>query len=250
MGLPAIGMQGVQTGAMGQATRDQQGRDRMREYAARLAGARDSVEVLARFAQAREERGAGAALEVEFAATSVEPDGASLPAAVWVALRQGDLDAVIETLVQHATEQFLITEHEQLDASYRIATVAECRGLPDIDRLIAQFAAFVQIPSDVVAIVSGWGPDDPRSAAEIERLMDQRYPPPDPQATSPVAAPHDAPVEPDAAARAVSNRSTLAMSSSELTALLSLTPEQQAMLTTLVRQADIVVTAEARTSEP
>jgi hypothetical protein len=40
------------------------------------------------------------------------------------------------------------------------------------------------------------------------------------------------------------------MSSSELTALLSLTPEQQAMLTTLVRQADIVVTAEARTSEP
>lgn len=220
----------------------------MREYGARLAAARGSVAVLARFAQAREARGRGLALEVEFAATPIEPAGAALPAAVWVALRQGDLDAVIDTLVQHATEQFLIAEHEQVDAGYRIATVAECRGLPDVDRLIAQFAAFVQVPRDVVAIVSGWGPDDPRTLAEIERLMDQRYRPGAaaamPVATAAPAVPAEPSVPSRAAVSEVPHRPELAMSSRELTALLSLTPEQQAMLTTLVRQADIVVAAD------
>src|SRR5438034_7698878 len=115
---------------MAQASTEQRARDRMREYEARLAQARAPVAVLARFAQAREECGDGAALEVEFAATPAGPDGPSLPAAVWVALRQDDVDAVLAALVEHASEQFVVAESEQLDASYKITTVRECRGLP------------------------------------------------------------------------------------------------------------------------
>jgi hypothetical protein len=227
---------------MGQATKDQQSRDRVREYDARLEAARESVAVVARFAQAREARGNGSALEEEFAATPVDVDGPVLPAAVWVALRHSDVDAVIETLVQCATEQFLIAEREQLDADYRLTTVAECRGLPDVDRLMAQLAVFVQVPSDVIAIVTGWGPDDPRTLAEIERLMDHRYGvrsvPPEPTTTS-------AKAEPSESSSRAPDRPWLAMSSSEFTAVLSLTPEQQAVLTTLVRQADVVVASDA-----
>jgi hypothetical protein len=239
---------------MGHATKDQQSRDRTREYAARLEAARDPVAVVARFAIAREARGnGGLALEEEFATTSADPDGPALPAAIWVALRQGDLDAVIDTLVQHATEQFLVTEHEQLDASYRITTVAESLGLPDVDRLIAQIAAFVQVPLDVVAMVCRWGSDDPRTLAEIERLMDQRYRTPVAPVDAVGTATHrvdDSPPTTDAATGAQANRATpanratLAMSSCEFSAVLSLTPEQHAVLATLVRQADIVVVAD------
>jgi hypothetical protein len=234
---------------MGQATKDQQSRDRMREYGARLETARESVAVLARFAQARESRGGGRALEEEFAATPLDPDAPLLPAAVWVAMRQGDVDAVIETLVQCASEQFVVAEHEQLDADYRLTTIAESLGLPDVDRLIAQVAAFVQVPRDVVAIVTGWGPDDPRTLAEIEALMDHRYgastvePAPTPAAASAAPSP-----EPRMAVGS-GDRPGLAMSSSELAAVLSLTPEQQAVLGTLVRQADIVVVSDADTAD-
>lgn len=208
---------------MAQATKEQQSRDRMREYAARVEAARAPVAVLARFAQAREARGAGGALEVEFASTPVG-DGPSLPAAVWVALRQDDVDAVTDLLTEHATEQFLIAEHEQLDASYRITTVTESRGLPDVERLTAQLAAFLDVPRDVVAIVCDWGADDPRTEAEIERLIDQRYA----AGAAPVGRPTAA----------------LVMSSSEFAAVLSLTPDQAAVLATLVRQADITVAAD------
>lgn len=197
----------------------------MREYAARVEAVRAPVAVLARFAQAREARSAGDALEVEFAATPAGADGASLPAAVWVVLRQGDVDAVTDLIIEHATEQFLIAEHEQLDASYRITTVTESRGLPDVERLTTQVAAFIDVPRDVVAIVCDWGPDDPRTEAEIERLIDQRYAT---GAAAPVAHPTAA----------------LAMSSSEFAAVLSLTSEQAAILATLVRQADITVAAD------
>lgn len=250
-GFPARGVDRVQTGAMGHATKDQQSRDRTREYAARLEAARDPVAVLARFAVAREARGSRVrALEEEFAATPADPDGPALPAAIWVALRQGDLDAVIDTLVQHATEQFLVTEHEQLDAGYRITTVAESLGLPDVDRLIAQIAVFVEVPVDVVAMVCRWGSDDPRTLAEIERLLDQRYQTPVTSVAAVDIATHrvdDPPPTTDAATGAHANRATpatratLAMSSREFSAVLSLTPEQQAVLATLVRQANIVV---------
>jgi hypothetical protein len=209
-----------------QASKEQQSRDRMREYAARVEAARAPVAVLARFAQAREARGTGDALEVEFAATPAGVDGASLPAAVWVVLRQGDVDAVTDLIIEHATEQFLIAEHEQLDASYRITTVAESLALPDVERLTTQVAAFIDVPRDVVAIVCDWGPDDPRTEAEIERLIEQRYA----TGAPPPAVAH--------------STAALVMSSSEFAAVLSLTAEQAAILATLVRQADITVTAD------
>lgn len=209
---------------MAQATKDHQRREQLREYEARLAAVREPVAVLARFAQAREAYGGGAALEVGFAAAG--PEESSLPAAVWVALRQNDVDAVIDALVQHATEQFVIAEHEQLDASYRITTVSESRGLPDVERLTAQVAAFLTVPPDVVAMVCGWGPEDPRTEDEIERLLAQRH----------AAAP-----APASSGRAVT---ALSMSSAEFAAVLSLTPEQQAVLATLVRQADVTVSAD------
>jgi hypothetical protein len=200
-------------------TKDDQRRERVREYDAHLAVVRRQIAVVARFAQARDARGDGGGLEVDFAATSVD-DVPPLPAAVWVALRQDDLDSVLDLLVEHATEQFLIAEHEQLDANYRLTKVAECRGLPDVARLIAQVARLLDVPRDVVAIVCEWGSDDPRTQVEIERLV--AYRPGD--GARPVAA--------------------LAMSSAEFAAVLSLTPEQQSVLATLVRQADITVTAQ------
>jgi hypothetical protein len=230
---------------MRQATKDEQVRERLREYEAHLGAAGESVAVLARFAQAREARGGDAALEMQFAATPAEPDGPVLPAALWVALRQDDIDAVIDALVQHATEQFLVAEHEQLGSDYRLTTVAERRGLPDVDMLIGQLAAFVGVPRDVVTMVSKWGRNDPRTLAEIERLMDQRHGQRSVSAKPPSGPARAVPAEPRRSSRGAlgtdANRPSLAMSSGELTALLSLTPDQQAVLTTLVRQADIVV---------
>jgi hypothetical protein len=205
---------------MSQAAKEQRSRDRTREYDARVDAARDVVGVLALFAQAREACGDGDPLEVAFATTTTDDDGPALPAAVWVALRHDDLDAVIAALVEQASEQFVIAEHEQLDETYRLTTVAESRGLPDTDRLIEQVAGFLEVPRDVVAIVCGWGRDDPRTAAEVERLIVARF----------------------ATARRAAAPAALAMSSGEFAAMLSLTPEQQAVLATLVRQADLTVT--------
>jgi hypothetical protein len=236
----------------GAGDKDQQVRDRQWEYQAQLDAAGESVAVLARFAQAREARGNDVALEVRFAATPVEPDGAALPASAWVALRQDDIDAVLDTLVQHATEQFLLAEHEQVDASYRLTTVAECRGLPAVDTLIAQLGAFLEVPRDVVAMVSTWGPHDPRTLAEIERLIHQRYGQRSAATQAPTTPAHSVSAKSPRSSRgtvsAPTNRPTLAMSSSELTAMLSLTPDQQIVLSTLVRRADIVVAADAATA--
>jgi hypothetical protein len=213
----------VQTGRMERTTRDERTRERARDYEAQLATARQTIAVLAQFAQAREASSSGVALEMGFAATTSADDVPPLPAAVWVALRQDDLDAVVGTLVEHATEQFVLAEHEQVDANYRLTTVAESRGVPDVERLIGQLAGFVDVPRDVVEMVCGWGPDDPRTVAEIDRLMSQRQVAPMPAAGSGAG---------------------LVMSSSEFAAVLSLTPEQQSVLATLVRQADIVVAAD------
>jgi hypothetical protein len=211
---------------MPQATKDERRRDRLRDYDARLAAARESVTVLAQFAQAREARGASAALEAEFAAVEIA-DAAALPAAAWIALRHGDVGSVVEMLVLRATDEFVVAEHEELGADYRLTTVTERRGLPDVDVLITQVAAFLDVPRDVLAMICGWGPEDPRTQSEVERLIDERF------GVRSVAA------RPDAAGTDAVSR--LHMSDDEFAAVLSLTPEQQGVLSTLVRQADIVV---------
>ena len=218
---------------MAQSTKEHVRRERLREYEAALAVARSPVGVLVLLAKGRELRAGGEALEESFAATPVEgiDDDNRLPAAVWVALRQGDVDATIEALVRVSRHEFVIAAHEELDSGYRLTTVEECRALPDVELLQAQVAAFLQVPRDVVVIIASWGPDDPRTAAEIDTLFERRFGSATPSGSDP------------AAASASSPRAGLVMSSAEFTAMLNLTPEQRGVLATLVRQADITLVA-------
>lgn len=232
---------------MSQTLKEQRRRERLREYEAELVAARSALEVLALFVHSRESRSHGESLEEAFAATSSnEADADSpFPASVWVALRQDDIDVTLHLLVELSSTDFVIAAHEQLDAGYRLTTVEENRALPDIERLQAQLASFLHVPADVVAVIASWGPDDPRTAAEIEALLDQRFgaetdrTPPLPrirdlaeQRASTRPAPPDSSAHPSA---------RLTMSADEFGALLNLSPDQHNVLATLVRQTAIVI---------
>jgi hypothetical protein len=228
---------------MAQATKDELRRERLREYDAALTAARAPIAVLALFARGREARAGGELLEEAFAATAVEGvDQADLlPAAVWVALRQGDVEAAVELLMRMSRTEFVLAAHEELDAGYRLTKVEERRPLPDVELLIGQVAAFLRVPRDVVAIISGWGAEDPRTAAEVETLLEQRF-------GSPVLGPHvrtPAATEPPRADPRTPGPQAcgLRMSSAEFGALLNLSPEQCAVLGTLMRQTQITITA-------
>jgi len=248
---------------MAETRRDELRRERLREYEAALAAARSPIEVLVLFAKARENRASGERLEESFAASTTEgvDEADLLPAAVWVALRQGDVDAAVQALVQKSSTDFVLAAHEQLDARYRLTTVEERRALPDVGRLDAQVASFLRIPRDVVTMVVGWGADDPRTAAEVETLVEQRFGatllPGKPAATGrepmlgttadrPRAKPSANPSTssanvPSSSANPSASSANLSMSSTEFAALLNLTPEQQAVLATLVRQSTITI---------
>lgn len=272
-------------GVMAPAMRDEQRRERLREYDVALASARSPVAVLSMFVREREARATGELLEEAFAATAVDDidEADRLPAAVWVALRQGDVDATVAALVRLSPDDFVLAAHEELDSTYRITTVEERRALPDVARLEAQLAAFLHIPRDVIAMISSWGEDDPRTSAEVESLVEQRFGPrsveragaraaqrtvqhplqstaqhsdqsaaenadqgpaggavddaesgPVETALFEVSAPEDDGCGPAAVLR---------MSSAEFSALLSLNPEQGAVLDTLVRQTAITIDA-------
>ena len=214
---------------MTQATKEQLRRQRTREYEAALDAARSPVGVMELFVRAREARSSGQPLEEAFAATALDgpADEHRLPSAVWVALRQGDVGTTIEALIRATRHEFLLDEHQELDAGYRLTTIEERRGLPDVELLQMQLAAFLQVPADVIAVIAGWGPEDPRTAAEVDTLLEQRFGP---------GAVATAPRSGTAAAG-------LAMSSAEFTALLNLTPQQRGVLSTLVRQSDITIVA-------
>jgi hypothetical protein len=199
--------------------------ERVREYESKLAAAKAPLAVLELFAKARQARVRpdDPPLEVAFAATEV--DG-PLPAAVWVALRQGDVDASMDALLGASRTELVVGEHEQLDANYRLTTIEERRTLPDVDVLLTQLATFLQIPRDVIAMIADWGPDDPRTANEIDALLDGRF-----GASAPSAPPADQPQR-------------LEMSAAELTAMLQLTPDQRKLLRTLVRQTDVTITGD------
>jgi hypothetical protein len=264
---------GGQTDRMAQSTKDELRRERLREYDAALTAARSPVAVLALFAQGREARAGGELLEEAFAATAVEGvDTADLlPAAVWVALRQGDVEATVELLMRMSRSEFVVAAHEELDAGYRLTKVEERRPLPDVELLLGQVAALLRIPRDVVAIISGWGAEDPRTAAEVDTLLEQRFGlagagrPGSTAASSGAAgstaagstaagshaAGSTAAIAPDAGAGAAiapdaSRRAGLRMSSAEFSALLNLAPEQRAVLGTLVRQTEITIAADGR----
>jgi hypothetical protein len=239
---------------MAQGTKDELRRERLREYDAALTAARLPVAVLALFAAGREARAAGELLEEAFAATEVDGVDAAdaLPAAVWVALRQGDVDATLELLMRMSRTEFVLASHEELDARYRLTKVEERRPLPDVQLLISQLAAFLHVPRDVVAILSGWGAEDPRTAAEIETLLVQRFGArgagqPAARAAKPQAVRTEAGGKPAAAAGPAPDNAGagLRMSSAEFSALLNLAPEQRAVLGSLVRQTEIIIAADA-----
>ncbi|HEY3630851.1 MAG TPA: hypothetical protein VGL21_08115 [Jatrophihabitantaceae bacterium] len=195
---------------------------RLVEYEAAVDAARGPMAVLQLLAQGREARSrtSDEPLEVAFAATTV--DGADpLPAAVWVALRHGDLDASATALLGASRTEFVVGEHEELDSTYRLRTVEERRVLPDIGVLQLQMAAVLDIPWDVVTMLCEWGPDDPRTQHEVDALLDARF---------------------EVAGELPARGSRLQMSADELAALLQLTPDQGKLLNTLVRQADVTIT--------
>ena len=230
---------------MAHPRKDELRRDRLREYDAALTAARSPVAVLALFARGREARAGGELLEEAFAATAVDGvDTADLlPAAVWVTLRQGDVEATVELLMRMSRTEFVLAAHEEVDASYRLTKVEERRALPDVELLLAQVAAFLRVPRDVVAIISGWGPEDPRTAAEVETLLEQRFG--SPSGNQPGSRAVSTGV---AAPRAVGlpdgGGAGLQMSSAEFSALLNLAPAQRAVLATLVRQTEITIAAD------
>jgi len=196
------------------------------EYESKLAAAKAPLAVLELFAQARQARvrPGDPPLEVAFAATDV--DEGALPAAVWVALRQGEVEASMAALLGASRTEFVVGEHEELDASYRLTTIEERRTLPDVDVLLTQLAAFLQIPRDVIAMIADWGPEDPRTANEIDALLDGRF------GASAVPAP------------AADQPHRLEMSAAELAAMLQLTADQRKLLRTLVRQTDVTITGD------
>lgn len=198
---------------------------RVAEYEAALDAARTPVAVLQLLAEGREARAepGDEPLEVVFAATKVN-DAEALPAAVWVALRHGETDASLAALLGASRTEFVVGEHEELDATYRLRTVEERRVLPDVGVLQMQMAAMLDIPWDVVVMLCEWGPEDPRTQKEIDALLDGR-------------------LGAGGSGGASSRPGRLHMEANELAALLQLTPEQTKLLSTLVRQADVTITS-------
>lgn len=231
--------------------KEQRRRERLREYDTALAAGRAALAVLALCVHARESRASDESLEEAFAGTvSDTMEGRQpFPAAIWVALRQGDLEGALHLLIELSATKFVIAAHEQLDASYRLTSVEENRGLPEVDLLQSQMASFLHVPVDVIAVIAGWGPDDPRTAAEIAALLEQRFGAVAPvTASSATARPADDQRVPSGTVRAASPPATdggLTMSAEEFNALLKLSPEQHRVLATLVRQTTITINAEA-----
>lgn len=204
---------------------------RVAEYEAAVEAARTPVAVLELLAQAREARAqpGDEPLEVVFAATELDAADA-LPAAVWVALRHGDTDASLAALLGASRTEFVVGEHEELDATYRLRTVEERRVLPDVGVLQMQMATMLDIPWDVIAMLCEWGPTDPRTEKEIDALLDGRL------AAAGAGTGGGAASRPGRSGR-------LTMESAELAALLQLTAKQATLLATLVRQADVTITS-------
>jgi hypothetical protein len=247
-GIAAITGAPCRLGVVNQALKEQRRRERLREYEAALSAAGSALTVLALFVRARESRARGESLEEAFAATPPGADGAeSFPAAIWVALRQNDTEAALELLVSLSSTDFVIAAREQLDDGYRLVTVEEKRGLPELDRLLSQLSESLQVSVDVLAVVAGWGPEDPRTVSEIDALLEQRFGPPT-ASTAPLPPMTPRAEDPPPARSATAAGSSgasggLTMTAGEFSALLNMSPDQRTVLATLTRQTTITINA-------
>lgn len=162
--------------------------------------------------------------EVVFAATSV--DERALPAAVWVALRRDDVPGAVEAMSAASQTTFLVSSREEMGEGYKLQTVDETRPLPEASLLIAQLAAMLDIPPDVLAIIAEWGAEDPRTHSEIAQLLDRRC------GAAGAVAPVPTPTG-----------DGLSMTVAETADVLQLTEAQAKVLATLVRRVGVTITA-------
>ncbi|MGH8960110.1 MAG: hypothetical protein ACRDWT_02705 [Jatrophihabitantaceae bacterium] len=224
---------------MTSSSQEQSRSERLREYEKALEHAAKVVTVMGAVVRAREARGRHGSQppEIAFAAQGGD-DGRALPAAVFVALRRDDTATVIEALLDISDEVFLIARREEMGEGYRLQMVDETRILPDVELLLSQLSALLDIPADVLAVLGHWGIDDPRTAGEVNALLDSRF---GASGAPPVAA---TPATPAAEARSDSPAATagLTMSVQETADVLQLTEAQAKVLATLVRRAGVTIT--------
>jgi hypothetical protein len=200
---------------------------RLREYDAECDATRAVAAVMGAVVRGREARAGESAqpFEVVFAQNGL------LPAAVWVGLRSDDIDTVMEALAAASGREFLVSEHEEMGAGYKLQKVEEMRTLPDPTLLLDQLAAMLGIPADVLGVLGQWGPDDPRTSTEVTALLDSRFgalPPSAIEDSEPGPAPPSGPA--------------LRMSVQETADVLQLSDAQAKVLSTLVRRVGVTIT--------
>ena len=212
--------------------------ERLRQHAAGIERARriaGAMGLLVRGREARARRGE-TPLEAEFA--SIDVDGRALPAAVWVALRRDDVAAAIEAMTAASESQFLIEEREVMGDGYRLQSVQDTLPIPEPELLIAQLSRAVDVPLDVLTVIADWGPDDPRTVAEIDELLTSRFGP----ATCSQAPTANRPAASDGT-RPGSPTGRLTMTVADAAQVLRLDDDQTRALASLVRDATITLTA-------
>jgi hypothetical protein len=212
--------------------KEQSRADRLRDHASAIMRARQVVGAMGLLVRGREARAhdGDPPLEVSFA--HIDVDGRSLPAAVWVALRRDDVDAAIDAMMAASETQFLIEEREVMGEGYRLQSVEDTLPLPEPDLLTAQLARAVDVPLDVLSVIADWGPDDPRSASEIDELLTARFGPAE-RAVPTMHVPAHAIADP---------AGQLTMTVGEAAEVLRLDEEQVRALSVLVRNASVTLT--------
>lgn len=148
---------------------------RMRAYDDALAEAAKVIAVLGAVVRARESRGWREAQPPEVVFAQAGESERALSAAVWVALRGDDTRTVLDALQEASVETFLIAKYEELGEGYRLQTVEETKPLPNLDLLVRQLSVVLEIPVDVLGVLGRWGLDDPRTAGEVNALLDSRF---------------------------------------------------------------------------
>jgi hypothetical protein len=212
---------------MSTPAKDHSRADRLREYAGLLEAAGLAVAAMGVLVRGREARAWASPEppEVVFAATEVGER--ALPAAVWVSLRRDDASGALETMTAVSQTPFLVSSRDEMGEGYRLQTVDETRPLPEVTLLLAQLAAMLDIPVDVLSVVAEWGADDPRTRTEIDELLDRRI--------GAVGAPAALPPPPPG--------DGLTMTVAETVDVLQLTEAQAKVLATLVRRVGVTITS-------